>query len=359
MNQMHRSGASLRITIARIPEAHTTALYFERAAQSAGHDVTVISTPDLLPALGTCDLFLVIDPWFYGIRGLPRLDCPTATVMIDVHRDAETRAQFAQFFDHVFVVQRDFLDSVGGGHTSVHWLPLAGDPELHFIPDQPRDLEVGFVGKLGAPGSARHTVLSQVLTRYLTNDFESPQTLTMGPVYSRSRIVINKSIDNDVNMRVFEALAAGALLVTDRVGNGLEDLLTEGVHYIGYDTAEEAIAQIDHYLADKEARVRIAQAGQAKMREAHTYVLRLAQILDVVQASGDARPAPARQETPAQLRRRAARWARRRGISVIAAARLIAEGVSPASYGDLSTGLARHLRKRWHTFFQNILSRKT
>jgi len=341
---------SLRIAIARITQSHTTAIYFERAAQAAGYDVTVIHTPDVVPAPGSCDLFLVVDPWFHGLRYLPRMDCPTAAVLIDVHRDTATRAQFAQFFDHVFVVQRDFVDRISDGHDSVHWLPLAGDPKLHFIPDQLRDLEVGFVGKLGAPGSPRHAVLSQVLVRYKTNDFKSPQTLAMGPVYSRSRIVINKSIDVDVNMRVFEALAAGALLVTDRIGNGLEDLLTEGVHYVGYDTAEEAIAQIDRYLTDEDARARIAQAGQALMREKHSYDARLGRILEVVRAAGDARPAPARWDSPAQLRRRRARWARRRGTSLAAAVGLMADGLSPAAYGDLAIGLARRLRQRWHTF---------
>ncbi|KHQ50166.1 CgeB family protein [Mameliella alba] len=353
-----RPHPALRIAIGRITQSHTTALYFERAAQAAGHEVTIIHTPDVVPAQGSCDLFLVVDPWFHGLRDLPRMDCPTAAVMIDVHRDTDTRAQFAQFFDHVFVVQRDFVERISVDHDSVHWLPLAGDPELHFIPDQERDLEVGFVGKLGAPGSARHRVLSQVLARFRTNDFENSQTLVMGPVYSRSRVVINKSIDGDVNMRVFEALAAGALLVTDRIGNGLDELLTEGVHYVGYDTAEEAVAQIERYLADEDARARIAQAGQAWMWAHHSYDARLARILEVVQAAGDARPAPARQDSPAQLRRRRARWARRRGTGAAAAARLVAEGLSPVAYGDLAIGLARELRRRWHQFRHRAAGRQ-
>ena len=49
-------------------------------------------------------------------------------------------------------------------------------------------------------------------------------------------------------------IAAGALLVTDRIGNGLDELLTEGEHYVGYDTAEEAVTQIERYLADEDAR---------------------------------------------------------------------------------------------------------
>ena len=37
----------------------------------------------------------------------------------------------------------------------------------------------------------------------------------MANVYRKSRIVFNQSVRNDLNMRVFEGMAAGALMVTD------------------------------------------------------------------------------------------------------------------------------------------------
>jgi hypothetical protein len=337
----------LAIGIARISELQNTALYFERAARALGHRVTVIHDPVDVMQAGPFDLFLVVDPWLHGLRDIPGLRCPTVAIMIDVHQGLETRTLFARFFDHVFVAQRDFVERVATGrHDSVHWLPLAGDPDVHFVPSLPRDIDLGFVGKLGTPGTDRHTVLSHVLARFSTNAYDRHHTpWEMGEIYSRSKIVFNKSIGGDVNMRAFEALAAGALLVTDRIENGLDDLLTEGEHYVGYNTAEEAVAHIDHYLGDENARVRIAKAGQALLRKHHTYDARLAQILRTVQAAGDARPAPARHATPAQRRLWRAEWARRRGISAADAARLLAEGLALVGYGDLAIGLARGARR--------------
>ncbi len=37
----------------------------------------------------------------------------------------------------------------------------------------------------------------------------------MARTYSAARTVFNRSIKNDINMRVFEALASGSLLVTN------------------------------------------------------------------------------------------------------------------------------------------------
>jgi hypothetical protein len=232
------------------------------------------------------------------------------------------------------------------GHESLHWLPLAGDPGVHYLQDQARDIDLGFVGKMGLPGTDRHEVLKCILNRFQTNDYHRTHNpWEMGKIYSRSKIVFNKSIGGDVNMRVFEALAAGALLVTDRIGNGLSDLLTEGEHYIGYDTADEAIAQIEHYLSEGAKRQRIALAGQNLLRASHTYDARLTRILEVVQAAGEARAAPARHVSPAQRRLWRAEWARRRGISAPAAFRLMLEGLSPAGYVDLAVGLARMVRR--------------
>lgn len=337
----------LRLTIARSPELHNTALYFERAAQAAGHDVTVVNRIDAGVIARPFDLMLIVDPFLQGMKHLAQVDCPTAAVLIDVHRDLPTRAMFARFCDHVFVAQRDLVPDISaGGHASVHWLPLGGDTGVHFVPDLPRDIDLSFVGKLGQPGADRHRVLSYVLTRFKTNDYGRSHTpWEMGQVYSRSRIVFNKSIGGDVNMRVFEALAAGALLVTDRIGNGLNELFSEGQHYVGYDTAEGAVAQIERYLADEDARVHIARAGQALLHERHTYDARLAQVLGTVQAAGHARPAPARHVTPGQRRLWRAEWARRRGISAADAAGLIAEGLAPAGYGDLGIGLARSAKR--------------
>jgi glycosyltransferase involved in cell wall biosynthesis len=253
---------------------------------------------------------------------------------------------FARYFDHVFVAQPEYLPNFADlGHDSVYWLPLGGDPGVHFMPDQSRDIDVGFVGKLGTAGTERHAVLSRVLSRFSTNDYTRPHTpWEMGQIYSRSKIVFNKSIGGDVNMRVFEALAAGALLVTDRIGNGLEELLTEGEHYVGYDTAEEAVAQIERYLSDESARARIAQSGQNLLRARHTYDARLGTILEVVRTAGDARTAPARRATRGERLRWRAQWARQRGLSTGDALRLVVEGLSLAAYGDLAVGLARRTK---------------
>jgi hypothetical protein len=73
-------------------------------------------------------------------------------------------------------------------------------------------------------------------------------------------------------MRLFEATAAGALLVTDRVANGLDQLFTEWEHYVGYDSISEAVETIALYLVDDALRTRIAAAAQEHVLAHHTYL---------------------------------------------------------------------------------------
>ncbi len=339
--------ARLHIALACISDQSSTAHYFARAAQAAGHEVTLVHSTDAASLSPRCDLFLAVDPWCGGLAYLAELDCPTAAIQIDVHRGGmHGRIDYSRFFDHVFIAQRDYVpDFASAGHPSAHWLPLAGDPGVHYVPNLQRDIDVGFVGKLGAPGTNRHSVLTQVLGRFSTNEigsFYAPAE--MGRIYSQSRIVFNKSIGGDVNMRFFEAMAAGALLVTDRIGNGLNQLAEEGTHYVGYDTAEEAVAQIEHYLAHDAQREHIAQAGQLLLHQHHTYGVRLEQILQVVAAGSCS--APARLATPRKRRLWRSEWARVNGTSMKLAAALMAEGLAPKGYGNLMIGLARGAKRR-------------
>lgn len=242
-----------------------------------------------------CAAYIVVDPRFDTPRALRDARGATIAVLIDVHQQLDIRLAYARYFDHVFVAQPDFLgDFQAMGHPSVHALPLACDPAIHFKDGLVRDTDVGFVGKFGVPGSERHRVLQMVLSSFRTNDTSrSHLPREMGEIYSRSKIVFNKSINRDLNMRFFEALASGALLVTDRIGNGLTDVAEEGVHYVGYDTPEEAIEKIEYYLTHEDERAEIAARGQALAFERHTYTARLATIFDVVAALPQAR-APAR-----------------------------------------------------------------
>jgi hypothetical protein len=282
----------------------TTARYFERAIRADGYSCHYWDTVPDLSQITADDLFLFVDPAPDWPLGLERIPCRTAAYFIDVHQHLPSRLRLAAFFDVVSIAQQDYLSAfTAAGHRHVHWLPLACEPGIHTQLNEQRIFDVGFVGNLGQRGIWRNDVLTTVLPRYKTNDYHKYHApLAMAQVYGQSKIVFNASIKHELNMRFFEALASGALLVTDRIPEALGELFTEGEHYIGYTTAAEAIEKIDYYLTHEAERLRIAAAGHQRTLTAHTYLDRWHTLLAWAEQSE--RTAPARQASTAELRQR-------------------------------------------------------
>ncbi len=299
----------------------STAEYFAKAIRDEGHELIRIGAehprtdappaPEFagLIAGRDLDLLFFVDPpgpvWPIGWEAL---SCPIAGYLIDVHQNLDIRLLYAPFLDRIFIAQRDYVGHfTRSGFPNAEWLPLACDPDVHFVPGVERTIDLGFVGKLGGRATARHETLAAVLSRYRTNDYARYYSPTeMGQLYSRCKIVFNRSINGDLNMRAFEAMASGALLLTDRIENGLAELFTEDVHYVGYSSVEEAVQKIDRFLLHEDERRRIAEAGRLEVAGRHTYRMRLRRILARTQAECQ-RAAIVRSMSRAQVARSYAR----------------------------------------------------
>jgi hypothetical protein len=118
------------------------------------------------------------------------------------------------------------------------------------------------------------------------NDYRRACTpAEMARMYSESRLVFNCSLRGEVNMRVFEGPATGTLLLTDRISNGLSDLVRDREHVVLYDD-EQLLNLVDEYLRDSAARELIASQGYEHVRAYHTYDQRVENILETVLGSG-------------------------------------------------------------------------
>ncbi len=180
-------------------------------------------------------------------------------------------------FDAVFCAHRDGAKRL----PDAEWLPVACDLELHGsrdVADSPV-WDVAFVGTDG--GVPRKFYLQALRERYPQSLIGPAEHTQLATIYSQARVGFNYSIAEDVNMRIFEVLAAGSLLVTnapchqDLAALGLEDRQ----HLVLYHSPQELVDLIDHYLAHPEERRAIAAAGCALVKERHTYVHRLTQLL--------------------------------------------------------------------------------
>jgi len=254
-------------------DAHTTARYFLTAIKKSYHNVLYWTSPPDPSQINDDDIFFFIDPSSDWPIGLEKINCLTIAYFIDVHQNLKLRLTQSFFFDKVYLAQKDYVHYFeSSGHHEVDWLPLACAPHLYTKHFFSRNIDVSFIGNFGAEGTYRYTTLINIqkaFPEHIVSKFTPP--LDMVNVYQKSKIVFNISVNGDLNMRFFEAMASGALLISDRINNGLNCLFEENVHYIGYSSPEEAIYRINYYLQHEDERVLIANAGFSIVHKIHTY----------------------------------------------------------------------------------------
>lgn len=228
------------------------------------------------------DLILFIEcnsPPFLLPKNLDKVKIPTAWWAIDNHLNFRWHKEYANYFDFVFFAQKEYVSFAERyGLKNVRWLPLACDAEIHKDYLIERIYDVGFVGYLN---SKRQKFFTELNNHANIKIFQGLNPYEMARVYSQSKIGINICAREDLNMRTFEVMSSGAMLLMQKIDAGILDLFTEGEHFVFHDL-KNTQEQIKRYLVNSDERNRIAENGKTFVRQNHTYVHRVQQILNSI-----------------------------------------------------------------------------
>lgn len=202
-----------------------------------------------------------------GVLGLEDAPCPVMLLSIDAHHHAHWHAPVASACALAFVAQSDYLPTFAAAGAIARWLPLWAPDDLPPPSPSPRH-QMAFVGSLDARFHPERVALLDALRPRL------PLHVATGPyadVFTHSRIVLNQTVGGDLNARVFEAMACGALLLTERTTNGLLTLFADGEDLATYPrgNADAVVAEATRWLADEPSRARVAARGRERVRAEH------------------------------------------------------------------------------------------
>ena len=247
----------------------TTASYIEMAAKKMP-GVEVYHLGEI--ALADVDLIINIMPFdaivFHD-------GVPSCFWEIDNHMIQGKMTFYYSKVDKIYVGQRHFIDLYPKGKTDV--LPMACDPELHTrLGYEPGEYDIGFIGNASYPD--RRTLLEQLSLKYKVLWTNSEPGIPYSQALSNCKMIFNRSLKHDVNMRFFEAMAIGRLLVTDDLEEQREYAIP-GLHFVQYKDWKELDSQVHYYLDHEFMRETIAKTGRKHVRENHTYAHRLKKIL--------------------------------------------------------------------------------
>lgn len=258
---------------------------------------------DTLGINGKRDLHFWVD---YGEDGLPvdhswkipKDGGKTIYIVSDAHID-ETgknyRFEKANDFDYVFFNQKRALLEYREKYNTIHgeWLPHAAEPQAYPHFEIIKKYDVCFIGHFqdmpNYNGLTRVDFLDRMF-REFPNFYFGTRT-PMRPeknmfedaarTFCTSKVVLNISITDDINMRVFETLSSGSFLLTNYIPT-LSELFEDKKHIVTYKTMDEAVELAKYYIEHDDEREKIAQAGHEEFLKKHTYEHRIRHILETV-----------------------------------------------------------------------------
>ena len=204
------------------------------------------------------------------VRGLTTLDCPSVVSVADthhLHRPIEAVKQYLEQENF------DFISFENDRHH-LKWFESFGTQKLGWYPNlflspiniPPCTLEhkrykTTFVGSTGKFHPFRSLVVDQLRQRLEGFNYGSTETRQQASeIYNQSLISLNISLNGDLNWRVFEIIASGGFLLTDRLpsDSGINLLFQEGIHYEAFSDEQELFDKIQYYQSNPEKATELA-----------------------------------------------------------------------------------------------------
>ena len=214
----------------------------------------------------------------------------------------------APFYHHLFCQGSEYMDVFRQmGLTHAEWLPMACDPEVHHRVELSVEERLKFGSDVVFVGSyyphraetlqtvLRHNSavwgpgwevlpLNSPLRACIRDAHTRPDIWTK--IYSASKIVLsihyrdseNRFPVHQASPRVFEAMACGAFVLTDRQKDVLS-LFKDGEHLVAFSDEVDLDRKIAYYLGHADEREQIAAAGRQEVLKNHTYGHRIQRLL--------------------------------------------------------------------------------
>ncbi len=234
-------------------------------------DILLISSPEYLPIPVDIGSFpgikiLLITDWNVCLRFLPDL---------------------LPLFDFCFTDWPGFQLLKKSGIENIYHGPLFGHDVVAFKNQGLiRDIDISFCGNLNGSLHGNRNRLLARLAKWNKSHLETAVHLrgAFGEEYrnvlNRSKMVFNYSIRGEANMRLYEAMATGAVPLIESTNQEVGIFFQEGKHYLKYDV--DAFEKgLDTFINEPEKITSISFAAQEIVKD-HTKSKQLQRILNSV-----------------------------------------------------------------------------
>lgn len=220
---------------------------------------------------------LVDASWRNVPRNLGAFRCPTVLLVADTHHLDSPLISMLRYVASeayhrvVFLYDRHHAAFFhAAGLQNLYWFPGLTFPHDDATVRKARRSGarapvIAFVGQAGRFHPRRQRMIESLVAGKVPVRVQQVPQVEGLRQYGASLLGLNVSLNGDLNLRVFEVLAAGGALLTDRLapGSGLDQLLGEGREAITYGSAAELVERAKAALARPRDTAAIGAAGAA------------------------------------------------------------------------------------------------
>ena len=234
--------------------------------------------------------------------------------------------ELAQHYDMFFTMAQGLVERFhGAGIENVEWLPEGMEPsvfEYDGVSDTDRQLftcDVALVGKLESDNPAymeRWKLVKRIVDEEIDIKWWGPRinrkigTFVLGLLLSKvsraygGRFVWNETYAKAVHLskiflardaypnirlcmsaRAFMALGLGAFYLTFPT-DGIEEMFVPGLEIVTFDSPDDMVDKIRHYLTHDDERNAIATEGKKRALADHTYQKRFERMFEILADRG-------------------------------------------------------------------------
>lgn len=210
--------------------------------------------------------------------GLDKIEVPKIYYAVDTPINFWWQKHFAGLFDICYVDQKPYVSQLQAIGQEARWLPVAVNAAAYKSPfkeeDQSKIYDFGFVGVVNEKVRTKRSRLIQQLSgRFSLKSTGSHKDGWVGPedsaaLYRQSRLILNENLFPGVTTRMFEAMASGAVLFTEKAGGDLGELFMPGEDFAWFEP-QELFEAAEYWLSDEARLKKVAARAQEKVFDFH------------------------------------------------------------------------------------------
>ncbi|MDR3038305.1 MAG: glycosyltransferase [Candidatus Adiutrix sp.] len=271
--------------------------YFHAAFASQGHKVLAPPHEDGFPLARLYDRQtdrpdLVVYTDHLGRHawpeGLEELDIPKVYYAVDTPINFWWQRHFGTLFDICYADQKPFAARFEAEGLDGRWLPVAVNTSAYqaaAAETTDKIYDFGFVGVLNDQvRGKRGQLIKRLSSRFSLKTLGDRGTGWAGPdesaaLYRQSRLILNENLFPGVTTRMFEAMASGAALFTEKAGGDLGELFRPGEDFAWFEP-RELFEAADYWLSDEARREKMAARAREKVLSAHDITHRAEKVLN-------------------------------------------------------------------------------